>query len=296
MGVSLKTLSRLVSLHDHGLLKDGASIIELGAQQLFCSGMEAQIADVIRHFSASNPAVRPVDELRREELTAMADGGLFGRLARACGFSYRALDIFEAENTTLFDLNFQEPGPELRESFDLVTNFGTTEHVLNQYLSMKTVHELARPGGLIYHDLPLAGYHNHGYFSYNPLLFQQLADANGYKVIMQHYSRSAAGTPTPPFMRGNGYPEATYLDFGIEFIFQKVSSAPFRAPLETSTSLAVSDSIRGDGAPYGAPAGGADAVFHPEGSRSLAHVSGWDLQRELLSRYRRQFLALLGRR
>lgn len=92
----------------------------------------------------------------------------------ACGFKYCALDIFDAEDTILFDLNLHEVPKNLHQQFDLVTNFGTTEHVINQLLAMKTIHNLAKSGGIIYHDLPMSGYHYHGYFSYTPLFFFQL--------------------------------------------------------------------------------------------------------------------------
>jgi len=292
MGASAKTLSRIASLHQQDLLKNGASIIELGAQELYCSGMEQYVRDVIKHFAEKNPSIKKAEEYSEAEIKAIADKGLFGRIITACGFTYRALDIFEAEATTLFDLNIHSPGDDLYEKFDLVTNFGTTEHVINQYLSMKTMHELTKPGGLIYHDLPMAGYHNHGYFSYNPLLFRHLAEANGYTIIMQYYSRAKTPTPAPRFMIENGYSEPGYMNCGIEFILQKNFSGPFRMPLETSTSLDVSKTLWRDDNPYADSELGLPGAFNPYKSTSLDEVSGWDLQRELLHRYRRKVTGL----
>ena len=40
MGVSVTPLSRIQYLHEKGLLLPGASIMELGAQQLYCRGKE----------------------------------------------------------------------------------------------------------------------------------------------------------------------------------------------------------------------------------------------------------------
>ena len=291
MGASAKSLSRFVSLHDRGLLKIGASIIELGAQELHCTGMEDYVRGFIKHFSEKNSSMKGAELYTNAELTQFANKGLLGELMIACGFAYRALDIFEAANTTQFDLNIHTPAEDLIERFDLVTNFGTTEHVINQHQSMKTMHELAKPGGIIYHDLPLAGYHVHGYFSYNPLLFLHLADANGYKVVMQHYSKAGGPTAAPAFMTDNGYPEPNYFDYGIEFIFQKTSSAAFRMPLETSTSLGVNKAIWGNVNPYidrHLTQTGDPRSFAP----SLAQVSGWDLQRELIRRYGRRLARL----
>ena len=55
------------------------------------------------------------------------------------------------------DLNIHFVPADLQSKFDLVTNYGTTEHVLNQMLAMRSIHDLVKPGGLIHHDLPWAG-------------------------------------------------------------------------------------------------------------------------------------------
>ena len=108
---------------------------------------------------------------------------------------------------------------------------------------------------------------------------------------MQQYSRAGSPTFAPGFMTDNGYPEPHYFDFGIEFIFQKTSPDPFRMPLETSTSLGVNRALWGDANPY------MDHHLMPVGDSrpftpSLAHVSGWDLQRELIRRYGRRLVRL----
>jgi hypothetical protein len=285
MGASVKTLSRLATLSDQGYLKPGAAIIELGTQEVYCAGQESHVAELIDHFKKKNPSVRGSSQYSPLEISRMANKGLMGELMTACGFTYCALDIFQADRTIVFDLNLHEPG-DLANRFDLVTNLGTTEHVINQYQSMKTMHDLTRPGGIIYHDLPLAGYHEHGYFSYNPLLFQQLATANAYQILLQGYSKGGVPHPAPSFMTANGYPDVPYYDYGMEFIFQKVTDAPFRMPLDVSTSLGPGRVTR----PYGSAPAGTDAHAVP----SLSRVSGWDLQRELLRRYGRRLSKLLG--
>lgn len=295
MGASAKTLSRILSLHQRGLVPSGAAVIDLGTQQLFCSGQIQAIEEIIRHFAATDAAVRKLEAYSAAQLNDFADKGLLGDLLIACGFAYCALDIFEASHTTLFDLNVQSVDDEMRERFDLVTNLGTTEHIINQYQAMKSMHELARVGGLIYHDLPLAGYHTHGYFSYNPLFFQHLAVANGYDIIMHHYSRGAKLAPAPEFMVENGFPGDGYFDFGIEFILRKNSSAPFRMPLETSTSMdAPAASLGANPYVHDALRDG-DADFLRTGSY-LSMVSGRELLKELFLRYRRRLLRKFTRR
>src|SRR5262249_46235906 len=137
--------------------------------------------------------------------------------------------------------------------FDLVTNYGTTEHLLNQMLAMKTIHDLARPGGIIHHDLPLGGYHDHGYFNYNPLLFGEITAANGYELLRQSFSRGH-WRPTPPELRRDGFEDDGYYDRGIEVAVRKVNDGPFRIPVETSTSVEVDQEVwrAGVGGAHGA--------------------------------------------
>lgn len=293
MGVSAKVLTRILDLSDRGLLPAGASIMELGAQQLYCKDSEPFLAEFVRRVSAKNPAVKPKPTITKAELGRLANGGLTSGLLKACGFHYSAIDIFDAEGTILFDLNREEPTPEMRNRYDLVTNFGTTEHIINQYLAFKTVHEMTKPGGIMYHELPLAGFHMHGYFSYNPLLFIQVAEANQYEVVMQAYGKNGRDFhPAPDFMLQNGFSDAGYYDLGIEFIFRKTADAPFRVPLETSTSLDVSPVFlaslsRGGPAPDGVAYG---LVGTARGD--ITRFSGRELQRELIKRYKRRLLAL----
>lgn len=291
MGTSAKTLSRLVAFHQGGLLPAGGSVVELGAQELYCTGEAAHVREVLAYFHRQLPGLREPGDYSMDELDAFADRGMLGALLSASGFRYLALDIFDAPATRLFDLNFESPDADLAGRFDLVTNYGTTEHVVNQYLAMKTMHELARPGGLIHHDLPMAGYHDHGYFNYNPRFFMELAEANGYEVVLEAYSRASTPTPAPDVLVRGGFPEARYHDAGIEFAFRKRSDEPFRLPLETSTSLGVGERFLAPDSGY------RNATLPGRTGRppdAVARAPAALLHRELLRRYRRRLRRLFG--
>ena len=151
------------------------------------------------------------------------------------GFDYTAFDIFEAPNTRLMDLNIHFVPPDLQSKFDLVTNYGTTEHVLNQMLAMRSIHDLAKPSGLIHHDLPCGGYYLHCYFKYNPGVFHDLATANGYRVVFQEIS-SGRWRQTPSALREKGFEDSKFRDYGIEIVFQKTADASFRIPVDNISS------------------------------------------------------------
>jgi len=99
---------------------------------------------------------------------------------RAVGADCMTLDV--VGETTRFDLNTDKVPPEWGQ-FDLVTNAGDTEHVFNQVNCFTAIHDLTRVGGVMYHQLPVAGSTWHGLFVYSLKFFRLLAQANHYDVL-----------------------------------------------------------------------------------------------------------------
>ncbi len=208
-----------------------------------CTNMPAlQAADAERFIAARGGTA---DRRWLASLERAGPGEIWlGDLLAQAGYDYVAYDIFPRPRTRLFDLNCDEAG----ETFDLVTNFGTTEHVLNQWNAMKVIHESCRSGGLIWHDLPMAGYLDHGYFNYNPMLFRHLADANGYRVLRMamsvHGGTSIRQRLAPRYAdyelevsASQGAADRVIPDAGLLVVLEKGEGAPFRAGLETSTTI-----------------------------------------------------------
>ena len=234
MGASGKTLSRIITLVDGGFLPLGARIAELGTQNLRCEPDAA--VRFLRFFEKRGAKV----SMTETEAASVASGGYLGSLLLAVGFDYTAFDIFEAPNTQVMDLNIHFVPTDLQSKFDLVTNYGTTEHVLNQMLAMRSIHDLVKPGGLIHHDLPLGGYYLHCYFKYNPGVFHDLATANGYRLIFQEIS-SGRWRQTPSALHDAGFADSKFRDYGIEIVVQKTNDAPFKIPVDNISSAVVSD-------------------------------------------------------
>ena len=86
-------------------------------------------------------------------------------------------------NFLKFNLNSDTVPRKMRRAFDLVTNFGTSEHVANQLNTFQVIHDLTKPGGIMFHVVPAAGYSNHGFFCYDMRFFFSLARENNYAVI-----------------------------------------------------------------------------------------------------------------
>ena len=106
------------------------------------------------------------------------------RLARdfwqelGCG-KFESIDA-NGRGTFQWDLNL--PLPRDFGEFDVVTDFGTGEHVFNQFQLFKTIHYLCKPGGWIIFDRPAQGYLEHCFWLANECVFKDLAATNNYHI------------------------------------------------------------------------------------------------------------------
>jgi len=106
------------------------------------------------------------------------------------GFSYKAIDIDGTPHSIPLDLNYDEVPFKEQGNYQIVTNYGTTEHVANQLNAFKIMHDLVSVDGLMIHNLPAQGMHNHGLVNYNPKFFWLLARSNGYQWLYFDYCNS----------------------------------------------------------------------------------------------------------
>lgn len=106
-----------------------------------------------------------------------------------------AKQIFESKGVehTSFDLNGKDgaipldlckPVPEKWHGyFDMITNYGTTEHVEDQYQVWKNIHDMVRVGGAIVSSIPHIGFwQGHCPYHYSPQFPEIMAKNNGYDL------------------------------------------------------------------------------------------------------------------
>jgi len=99
------------------------------------------------------------------------------------------------------------------------------------------MHDHAKPGGLMLHGMPLSGWIDHGFYSFNPTLYWDLAAANGYQIVGAFYTqldpfliRPLASRETVGEMAGRGEIGGNSL---IYVVFrQPAEPAAFRAPMQ----------------------------------------------------------------
>jgi hypothetical protein len=69
--------------------------------------------------------------------------------------------------------------------FDLVTNFGTTEHIEpNQFEPFLHIHNLCKVGGIMIHEVPVFGHWpGHCRYYYDENFFLYLSEKNNYDIL-----------------------------------------------------------------------------------------------------------------
>jgi hypothetical protein len=122
------------------------------------------------------------DPPSEEFLQACADWRGVGRdLYEGLGMKYTCVDTDGRYGALQLDINFDAAPEEHRNRYGFVTNHGTTEHLINQLNAFNMVHDFTKPGGYMLHALPFLGQLDHGFFNYQPNLFESLAMYNSYR-------------------------------------------------------------------------------------------------------------------
>jgi hypothetical protein len=257
MGIGQYDLRLLIKLKEQGLIPGKSSVIEIGAQQLsddfLCCNAElkkmGQLYGVSRACPLPPPLAMPFDDGRLKALDASAPRA---RLFWAwLGFDYASIDIDGSPGSIPVDLNFDDVPADITGKFQLVTNYGTTEHIANQLNAFKIIHNLTSHGGIMIHCLPAQGMFNHGLINYNPKFFWMLARSNGYKWHHLDFSCSGPSSGLPPDIvdqvsqfapdfaqRARGY-SATNCDLMV--VLQKVFDIAFVPPLDVATGTQTED-------------------------------------------------------
>lgn len=131
-----------------------------------------------------------------------------------------SIDINGKDGALKLDLSkdLTEIHPEWKQRFDMVTNYGTAEHVENGiYKCYKNIHDLCKTGGIIINDGPPSTCCPwHSPYHYEPCFFPELAARCSYVPILM-VNRVAEG-------RRNKEPKDRTLTIAV---FQKINDNPF---------------------------------------------------------------------
>lgn len=154
----------------------------------WANGVLALVHDVVRSERLVVAGLR-MAELGNQKMRSDVLGHSIAakKFFTAMGIDHTSIDINGKDGALPIDLREPITRKDLLGTFDLVTNFGTIEHVSRQYPAWKNVHELAKSGGLFLHLVPEAGsWPGHCEFRYDERFFPALAKLCAYDVL-RHY-------------------------------------------------------------------------------------------------------------
>jgi hypothetical protein len=174
MGIGAPMVSLYYQLAREGALSGVKRIIEFGSQDMHCAGYENLLNRVI-----SAMGKEPFDQA---SLMNAGNGGPARNFYERLGWEYQCIDTDGRHGALTLDLNFDVAPEQHKGRYDVATNFGTTEHLINQLNAFRTLHDLTKPGGLMLHILPFVGCVDHGFFTYQPNFFYALARFNSYEM------------------------------------------------------------------------------------------------------------------
>lgn len=94
-----------------------------------------------------------------------------------------SIDLNGEDGAIVVDLDQPVPSTFV-ERFDVVTNYGTLEHVNNQFQAWKNVHHMCRIGGVMIHSLtPPGHWPRHGRYYYSQDFVIGLAKSCEYDIV-----------------------------------------------------------------------------------------------------------------
>lgn len=127
-------------------------------------------------------------ELGDQEVHDPRIAKMFSKLRDASVFnskSYTVYDLHDRHGVTIYDL--AEKHSNISKKFDIITNFGTTEHVepeIGQYNCWLNIHNMLNLNGLIISIVPCAdgGWEDHCRYFYNESFFESFENI-GYNLL-----------------------------------------------------------------------------------------------------------------
>ena len=142
-------------------------------------GLRTSTLDFLFQHVGAHP--RRICELGNQHLKGDQKFKTGKELFQSLGWLHVSMDINGMDGAVSLDLCEAIKDVRLLDSFDLVTNFGTGEHIPDQWMLFKNIHDLCKFGGHMVHVVSADP--KHGSWNYDPLFFEGLARRNGYILV-----------------------------------------------------------------------------------------------------------------
>jgi len=97
------------------------------------------------------------------------------------GYDHTSIDLNELHYSIPKDLSAPI---KWKEQYDIVTDFGTSEHVTDLYNALKNAYNACKLDGIVIHENPKTGHWlNHGIHYFSQEFWQELSKLAGYEIL-----------------------------------------------------------------------------------------------------------------
>tara|TARA_B100001971_G_C18197298_1_gene542298 strand:+ start:234 stop:1145 length:912 start_codon:yes stop_codon:yes gene_type:complete len=180
MGLTIGPIQNLLELHNLGYLKNFNSVCDIGSEEL-----HIKKEDLKKLFEIAG--------LKTDLVEKYPDTYWPERPRTPAKFFYESLGLKEYQCIDIngdfggipHDLNKPFVDKSKFNKFDIVTDFGSCEHIFNIGEGYRTMHNLTKPGGYIF--VKQAVMKGNGYFTVDESFFEGIAAANNYKIIYNSF-------------------------------------------------------------------------------------------------------------
>ncbi len=164
-------------LYQKGIFKNKKSLLDLGPQDLTTN--KNYLIKILSHRFSDKKLKEILSHIYNEEGKPKKNFQL--HFYSLWGIQkYYSLDYNDSRADYQYDLNQLH---DFNISFDIITNFGTSEHIFNIGLFYENLHNLLNVNGIALNITPTYADINHGFYNIHPNLYSQLMKTNNY---LQH--------------------------------------------------------------------------------------------------------------
>ena len=236
MGIGLSTAQVLLELYNEQKLTNVKNVAEIGAQELHLK--EQDLQDLYEQVGLDKNLTTKHENLKNWPKHPRATAkNLYSDLGIK---DYTSIDISAEHNSLKVDLNNEFLDKSYYNKFDLVTDFGSCEHVFNVAECYKTIHKITKKNGLII--ICQAVYGGNGYFTFDKPFLEGIAAANNYEIIHSSYTVSSSNLTKNGSAKQYNIPLSKDLldtlktnkdfDCGINMVLKKKHDAEFKTPYQ----------------------------------------------------------------
>ena len=186
MGMGMGAVKLTLDLWNQGIFKGMDSVMEMGAQGLHLTLSDFEELLYIAGITGYRKEIFATLE-KFPEGPGCSSKPLYEMLGIK---NYSCIDMDKMVGAIPIDLNKPLEDKTIYGKYDIVTDYGTNEHVFNTAEAYRTLHKLCKKDGILM--IGQVVYNGNGYYAYDSSFFEGIAAANNYKILFGSFEIALA--------------------------------------------------------------------------------------------------------